>query len=98
MSCPKCNSENIVARGFYVTKLYKKRYRYNCKDCNRWFTIGKRINGLTLKQENEIIRLSKRKNPYISKHDNRKKKTYSMREIERIMGVNAELISKVLKK
>lgn len=97
MSCPKCGSEKISNAGFYVTKLYKKRNRFKCKECGRHFIAVPKINGLTLKQQNEIIRLSKRINPYISKYDNRKERTYSIREIERIMGISENAIAKVLK-
>ena len=98
MSCPKCNSEHIGTMGFYVTKLYKKRYRYRCFDCNKTFIVGKHIDSLSLKQQDEVIRLSRRKNPYTSKYDNRKERTYSIREIEKITGINAESITKVLKR
>ena len=86
-----------MSAGFYVTKLYKKRNRYKCKDCRRMFIIGKHLNMITLKQEKEIIRLSKRINPYASKFDNRKKKTYSIRQITKIMGVSQTTVEKVLK-
>ena len=97
MSCPRCGGENIVSAGFYVTKLYKKRNRFRCKDCGRNFIVGKHLNKISLKQEKEIIRLSKRINPYASKFDNRKKKTYSIREIEKIMGISHFTIERVLK-
>lgn len=96
MSCPKCSSENITSSGFYITKLYKKRDRFKCKDCKRTFIVGKHLDKITLKQEKEIIRLSKRTNPYASKYDGRKKKTYSIREIEKIMNISHSMIEKVL--
>jgi len=97
MSCPRCNSENITSAGFYVTKLYKKRHRFRCKDCKRMFIIKKPLGRITLEQENEIIRLSKRIDPYASKYDYRKRKTYSIRKIEKILGISHTTIERVLK-
>jgi len=104
MVCPKCGSENISSAGFYVTKLYNKRNRFRCKDCGRMFVIGNFMKILSTKKEKEIIRLSKRTNPHASKFDgrkdygNRKIRTYSIREIEKIMKVGRSTIGKVLKK
>ena len=97
MSCPRCKSENISLAGFYVTKLYQKRNRYRCKDCKKMFIVGKHLDVVTLKQEKEIIRLSKRINPYTSKFSNKKQKTYSIREIVKIMKLSHTTIERVLK-
>jgi len=103
MACPRCGSEKIVEKGFYVTKMYKKRYRFTCSECNRTFVIGN-FKNIPQKTEKEIIRLSRRKNPHASRFDPRKDwglrkvRTYSIREIERIMNVSHTTIEKVLKK
>jgi len=105
ISCPRCNSEHIISAGFYVTKMYNKRYRFRCLKCNRYFVVGEKIKGVSHKQQKEIVRLSRKRNPNVSKFDNRKegqskykKRTYSLREISKIMGICKETISRVLKK
>lgn len=35
--CPKCESENVQARGFTVTAKTKQQ-RYQCQDCGGWYT------------------------------------------------------------
>ena len=37
VSCPKCNSENIVKRGSFKTQAHGKQQRYFCKFCNKKF-------------------------------------------------------------
>lgn len=37
VSCPKCNFENIVKRGYFKTKAHGKQQRYFCKNCNKKF-------------------------------------------------------------
>lgn len=99
MSCPRCFSEKIVSAGFYVTKLFRKRSRFRCNDCGRNFIIGRYLTQISLQQEREIIRLSKKINPHASWFDNRKIgriKTYSNREIGKILGVGQDTIKKVL--
>jgi len=97
ISCPRCGSEKVRAQGFYIAKLYKKRYRFVCKICNRSFIIGRHLNKITLQQEKEIIRLSNKINPHASKYDNRKHKKYSIREIAKIMRISNTTIVEVLK-
>ena len=62
----------------------------------KFFNIGEHLNEITLQQENEIIRLSKRINPYASKYG--KKKTYSIREIVKITEISHTTVERVLKK
>lgn len=99
MACPKCNGERIVKAGIYITKLFHLRQRYKCKDCKRLFVIGNYTGiNVTLEQERQIIRLSKKINPYQSRYDHRKSKTYSLREISKIMKLPFNIISKILNK
>ena len=66
MACPICKGERIVSGGYYITKLYKRRNRFKCKDCGKFFIIGQHLDKVTLKQENEITMLSRKINPYAS--------------------------------
>jgi len=84
---------------------YNKRYRFKCLKCKRSFVVGPKIKGISHRQQKEIIRLSRKRNPNVSKFDNRKegrskykRRTYSLREISKIMGIGADTISRVLKK
>lgn len=97
ISCPRCGSENTVFAGFYMTKLYQKRHRVKCKDCERHFIIGKLQGVLTLKQEKEICILSNKINRYPSLYDPRKRKTFSLREIAKIMKISKTFVQIVLK-
>lgn len=38
LSCPNCNSKNIIKRGFRKTQNRGKLQRYSCKSCNYRFT------------------------------------------------------------
>lgn len=102
MSCPRCRSERISSAGFYVTKYYGKRYRFKCKDCKKLFIIARHLNLVSLQQEKEIIRLNKRIDPNLSKYDSRKginrrsKRTFSRRNIARIMKLSPDTIKRVL--
>jgi len=104
MACPRCESENIVTRGFYVTKNYGMRRRFKCKDCSRMFIVLPSLKDISSEQIKEILRLSKRVNPHASKYDHRKTgsyvkgKTYSSREIAKITGVNANTIVKIIRR
>ena len=39
LSCPNCESEKIIKRGFRKTENRGKIQRYSCKDCNHRFVI-----------------------------------------------------------
>lgn len=39
LSCPKCNSLDIVKRGSFETKAHGKQQRYFCKNCQKKFII-----------------------------------------------------------
>lgn len=93
MSCPRCRGNNIESCSFYVTKKLNKRYRWRCKDCKKTFIVVPHLKGITVKQHKEIILLSKRKNPYASKSDHRQKKTFSTREIAKIMKISSQTVS-----
>jgi transposase-like protein len=41
LSCPKCNSENIIRRGFRKTENRGKIQGYKCKNCNFRFVLEK---------------------------------------------------------
>ena len=39
MNCPKCNKTNIIKRG-----ILRNEQRYNCKECNFFFTESTDLN------------------------------------------------------
>ena len=98
MSCPKCNSEKIVKAGNYITKTFRMRKRWKCKDCKKYFVLTPHIGKLSQETINQIIRLSKRINSNASIYDHRKIRTYSHREISKILNVSTTEVLKILKK
>ena len=40
LSCPKCNSNNVIKRGFRKTENRGKIQRYSCKECFCKFVIN----------------------------------------------------------
>jgi len=37
--CSKCNSENVIRRGFRQTENRGRIQRFSCKECNKTFTL-----------------------------------------------------------
>jgi len=97
MSCPRCNSENVIGAGFVVTKTYNKRYRWKCVNCKSIFIVNPISKFLDDNKVKEIIRLSKRINYNASKNDHRRRKYYSSKIIAMIMNINVKTVKKILR-
>jgi transposase-like protein len=39
VSCPHCNCNDVVRRGYFLTKAHGKQQRYFCKKCNKKFIV-----------------------------------------------------------
>ena len=101
MSCPKCGSDNLGFGGKYIIKRTRiKIQRFICNDCEHNFVrrtkaYRKRI---SFKIRDKITELYKTKKPYKNKFDPLKKKTYSTREIARMLNVSKSFVYNVIKK
>lgn len=67
--CPKCDSKSVIKSG-----VVNQRQRYNCKDCNYYFTVDKLGKNID--------------NYYVTKAIQLYVEGVSYREIERILGVS----------
>lgn len=101
MPCPKCGGINIVLGGKYRIKRSNiPRQRLRCKDCGKTFIIKTKSyrKRVLLKIRRQIISLYKTKKPYKNVFDNLHKKTYSTREIAKILNVSKSFVHNVIKK
>lgn len=95
MPCPKCNSIEIVIVG-----KVKEKPRYKCKKCGKTYIVrtGMYRQKISPFIKYKILELYKTEKLSINKYDYFKKKTYSTREIARILNVSKSFVHKVIKK
>lgn len=79
LACPRCNKENIVKSG-----IVKDRQRYNCKDCNYFFSVFKDGKSIDTYYVIKALQL------YIE--------GVSLREIERLIGISHVSVMNWIKK
>lgn len=96
MSCPRCNSNNIGKGGAYVTKMFKLRNRWKCKDCLKRFLVVPKIDDIDKDRQERVVKLHRAKNPYKSKYDNMLARTFSVWEISKIMKITPSTVKKIL--
>ena len=100
MSCPKCGSNKIGLGGTYnVKRTTIKIVRLRCKRCEHSFV---RKNLMYRKKKHisirkKILKLWKTKKLDINKYYATRKKTYSTREIARMLNVSKTYVWSVVK-
>lgn len=99
MSCPKCGGNDIVLGGKYKVKRTRILIqRLRCRDCNATFVVKnknfkKRI-GIRIRKK--ILSLYKTRKPNVNKFDGTHKRTFSTREVARMLGVSKSFVHKVI--
>ena len=102
MSCPRCNSTEVVQAGNYKelrNRYSENKHRFRCKKCkcsfiNRTLDYRKRI---SYRIRTKIKKLYKQKKMFINKYDGLKKKTYSTREIANMLKLSPSFVHQVVK-
>jgi len=100
MPCPKCGSIDIVSAGKYsINRTKKPISRLKCKKCKSQFTVRTSMfkKQIPLKIRKKVLKLWRTKKPNKNKFDGLKKKTYSIREISKLLGVSKTYVWGVVK-
>ncbi len=98
--CIHCSSLNVQKyRQYKIKNSNYKRIQMTCLDCGRYFTLrnanfGRKIDMKIIKK---IIKLYKTKKRYINKYDPTKKRTYSTREIAKMLKISKTYVAKIVK-
>lgn len=94
-TCKRCNSSNVGTAGTYKIKTYPFfKQRYRCYDCKSHFTPLDLFHGkrhVNTKINDLILFYSTQFKEAYNKFDNKKRLTYSTREIVKIIRKNHRL-------
>lgn len=100
MSCPKCGNVNFVSAGTYSIKRTNiPIQRMRCKDCGVCFTLRTSMfhKKVPIKLRKKVLKLWKTRKYNTSKFDSHRKRTYSTRDIARMLKVSKSFVWDVIK-
>lgn len=101
MPCPKCGSIDIISAGeYHIDRTSIPIKRLKCKECGAKFTLRSVMfhKQLPIQVRKKVLRLWKTRKYNTNKFDRYKKRTYSTRDIARMLNISKSYVWDVVKK
>ena len=97
-NCPKCSKNSTKCGSYRINRTSTAQRRFYCKSCN--YTFTERNESFRKKNpewiNQQILRLYNKEKGYVKKFDCKKKKTYSTREIAKMLEVSKSFVHKII--